>query len=391
MTTETATKQMIPVFRPSYGQEEIDAVAEVLRSGWVGLGPKVEEFEKAFAEYIGVNHAIAVNSCTAALHLALLAAGVGPGDEVIVPAITFVSTAHAVKYTEADVVFADVEADTLCIDIEDVERKIVKGKLSCNTKAIIPMHYGGQPCDMESLARLCLENGVSLIEDAAHACGSSYRDYKVGSIGALGCFSFHAVKNLATGDGGMITTNSHAYAEKLRRLRWLGIDKNTWSRTSAGADDKPGYGWQYDVTELGYKYHMNDITAAIGLVQLRKLDASNQQRLMIANIYTRSFSGIDYMGPVLHRGDHGSSHHNYACLLDEGIDRAAFIAHMNEHGVSIGVHYMPVNELSYYADAPQDTPVAHAIWKRIVLLPMFPDMTGDEQDRVIEAIYAFQA
>lgn len=385
----TLAKQqtMIPVFRPSYGQEEIDAVAEVLRSGWVGLGPKVEEFEKAFAEYIGVKHAIAVNSCTAALHLALLAVGVGEGDEVIVPAITFVSTAHAVEYTGAKVVFADVEPDTLCIDVHEINNE-----MTARTKAIIPVHYGGQPCNMAWLGDIAEHNALTIIEDAAHACGSSYGLGKIGTWGHLGCFSFHAVKNLATGDGGMITTNNDSYADRIRGLRWLGITKDTWSRTIVGPKAKPGYGWQYDVTELGYKYHMNDITAAIGLVQLEKLDRLNKYRTINAALYDDELAAMSdgWITPLSDKGRGLSSHHNYACLLNEDIDRAAFISHMNEHGVSIGVHYIPVNELSYYADTPQDTPVASKIWKRIVLLPIFPDMTWDEQERVIKAIDAFK-
>lgn len=387
MITQTKNQTMIPVFRPSYGQEEIDAVAEVLRSGWVGLGPKVEAFEKAFAEYIGVKHAIAVNSCTAALHLALLAAGVGEGDEVIVPAITFVSTAHAVEYTGAKVVFADVEPKTLCIYAGGVGNRMTE-----KTKAIIPMHYGGRPCDMEWLSNSTRHYGSGLplfIEDAAHACGSSLRGEKIGSIGDLGCFSFHAVKNLATGDGGMVTTNNDSYAERIRRLRWLGIDKNTWSRTSEGKEGKPGYGWEYDVMELGYKYHMNDITAAIGLVQLAKLDFNNGKRADLSAVYDRVLRSVDCIIPLdIKRGV--GSYHNYACLLNEDIDRGAFIQHMNEQGVSIGVHYKPVNEFSYYAEEPTNTPVASRIWKRIVLLPIFPGMTTEEQDRVIEAVYDFK-
>ena len=243
-------------------QEEIDAVAEVLRSGWIGLGPKTAEFEKKFAEFVGTTYAVAVNSCTAALDLALKLLDVNHGHEVIVPTMTFVSTAHCVAYRLAMPVFADVDPHTLSLDLEDVRRKITS-----RTRAIIPVHYSGRPIDLDALKEIA--GGIPIIEDCAHATGARYKGRSVGSIGDIGCFSFHAVKNLAMGDGGALTLNNEPWMQRSKRLRWLGIDKGTWDRT---ATDK-SYWWQYFVDEIGLKCHLNDIAAAIGLVQLRRLEA----------------------------------------------------------------------------------------------------------------------
>jgi len=224
---------MIQVFRPSMGQEEIDAVAEVIRSGWIGLGPKTAQFETEFAQYVGADHAVGVNSCTAALDLAIKLLGVNHGHEVIVPTMTFVSTAHVVAYNLATPVFADVDPRTLAIDLDDVRRKI-----TARTRAIIPVHYSGRPVDLDALKEVA--GGIPIIEDCAHATGARYRGRHVGSIGDIGCFSFHAVKNLAMGDGGALCVNNAQWAQRAKRLRWLGIDKGTWDRTSA---DK-AYWWQ---------------------------------------------------------------------------------------------------------------------------------------------------
>jgi len=227
---------MIGVFKPSLGQEEIDAVAEVLRSGWLGLGPKTAEFEKKFSEYVESKYAIATNSATGALHLACLAAGIKDGDEVIVPAITFVSTAFAPVYCGATPVFVDVGFD-FNIDVNDIE-----GKLTNRTKAIIPIHYGGYPCNLDAIWEIAKAHNLIVIEDAAHASGSEYRGNKIGSLQSdFTCFSFHAVKNMTTGDGGMITTHSAEHNDLLRKLRWCGINKSTWKRTEVS-----NYDWFYE-------------------------------------------------------------------------------------------------------------------------------------------------
>src|SRR3989344_4131257 len=309
-------KKLIPVFYPNYDNREAEAVAEVLKSGWIGLGPKTEEFENKFASSIGAKHAIALNSATSALHLALVAANIKKDDEVILPALTFASTAHAVLYVGAKPVFADIELDTLCISPKDIKKKITK-----KTKAIIPVHYGGYPCYMDKIQRIAKKHNILIIEDASHACGSIYKGEKIGTISPFTCFSFHAVKNLATGDGGMITVKDKEIAQRLRRLRWVGINKNTWDRLEdVSKDDSQSYriyGWHYEVDELGYKYHMNDINATLGLVQLQRLDEANGKRRELADRYTRRLKKIKQITcPVIKTGMI-SAQHNYVIRCED--------------------------------------------------------------------------
>ncbi len=380
-------KQFIPVFAPNYGKEEIAAVTSVLKSGWVGLGPKTEEFETRFAAYVGAPYAVAVNSATAALHLALLAAGIGKGDEVIVPSLTFVSTAHAVLYVGAKPVFADVEKDTLCLSPEDTERKITK-----RTRAIIPVHYGGHPADMDAFGALAKKHNLIVIEDASHACGSEFHGKKIGSMSPFTCFSFHAVKNLATGDGGMITVKDKKTADHLRRLRWVGINKDTWDRleevSEKGKASYRVYGWYYEVEELGYKCHMNDITAALGLVQLQKLDAGNATRRKLATRYTRELSKLSHiLCPTLRPGI-VSAQHNYVIRCK---NRDKLHLYLRDHGVSSGVHYIPVHLQPYYQRLYPNVslPTTQTEWVKLLTLPLYPGLTTKQQDAIISCITDF--
>lgn len=380
-------REFLPIFRPNYGTAEIKAVTEVLKSGWVGLGPKTAEFEKRFASYVGARYAIALNSATAALHLALLAANVGPGDEVITSPLTFVSTAHAVMYVGARPVFADVEPDTLCLSPKDVARKI-----TTKTRAIIPVHYGGHPCDMKELRRLTAPKEIVLIEDAAHACGSVYQGRRIGSISPFTCFSFHAVKNLATGDGGMITTDDPEADARLRRLRWVGISKDTWGRveTVSGLSKtaRKVYGWYYEVLELGYKCHMNDIAAALGLVQLGKLEAANKKRRKLAAAYTKNLSDLPGIECPVVRPGVVTAQHNYVIRCDRRDDLHLYL---QEHGISSGVHYMPVYLHPFYRKRYPKVhlPVAEREWLRLLLLPLYPQLKVEEQADIIKAIRKF--
>ncbi len=375
------------MFRPNYGKEEIAAVTGVLTSGWIGLGPKTEEFEKRFAAYVGAPFAVAVNSATAALHLALLAAGIGKGDEVIVPSLTFVSTAHAVLYVGAKPVFADVEKDTLCLSPEDTARKITK-----RTRAIIPVHYGGHPADMDAFGKLAKKHNLVIIEDASHACGSVYHGKKIGSVSPFTCFSFHAVKNLATGDGGMITVKDKDTAHHLRRLRWVGINKDTWDRlekvSEKGEESYRGYGWYYEVEELGYKCHMNDITAAIGLVQLRKLDASNTMRRSLAERYTRELGKLSEITCPTIRSGMVSAQHNYVIRCNK---RDKLHLYLRSRGVSSGVHYLPIHLQPFYKKLFPKTKltVTETEWGHLLTLPLYPDLTHRELDYIIKCIREF--
>lgn len=381
----------IQVFKPSLGKDELDALAEIFETGWIGLGPKTAEFEQKFAEFVGADHAIATNSATASLHLACMLLGVGPGDEVLIPTMTFVSTAHAAVYCGATPVFVDVDPETLCIDLEDMVRKITP-----KTRAVIPVHYGGHPCAMDDIWEVAERNHFSVIEDAAHACGSLYKGKHVGGLerSAATCFSFHAVKNLATGDGGMITTNHIEFVKVLKRLRWVGIDKSTWDRTEeviggldSGIRSYANYGWYYEVQELGYKYHMNDITAAIGLVQLRKLEAANKRRKEIVHKYLKELSKFDWLSCPVERDYSNSCWHNFVIKTPF---RDRLNLWMKQNGIATGVHYLPVHLQPYYRRMfNYHLPNAETVWKQLLTLPLYPDLTDQEVDYVIEIISKF--
>ena len=365
---------MIPLFKPSCGREEIEAVTEVLKSGWWGLGKKTEEFERKFADYIGAKYAVSLNSATAALHLSLKALNLPSGSEVITSPLTFISTAFAAQYNDLIPVFADVQHDTLNINPEDIKRKITN-----KTKAIIPVHFGGHICDMEEINDIAEEHKLFVIEDAAHAAGSSLNGKKAGSFGKFGCFSFHAVKNLATGDGGMITTDDKKAYERFKRLRWLGIDKSTFSRTK-----KENYVWDYDVKELGFKCHGNDILSSIGLAQLEKLESANKKRREIFKKYNEALK--DFVETPVWRQGHISACHNYVAKAK---DRDMLIEHLNTNGIFAGVHYKPLYLYSYYKGSKTDCPVTDRIWTKLISLPMFPDLKNEEIDKVINCVKGF--
>lgn len=367
----------IPVFRPDYDERELEALRPVFESGWIGLGPKVTEFEQKFAAYVGVEHAIAVNSATAALHLALLGLNIGKGDEVLVPSMSFVSTAHAVEYVGAKPVFVDVEYGTLNLDAYDAT-----GKVTPRTKAIIPVHYGGHPVNLVAVQRMADQHELVVIEDAAHACGAAFLGKRVGGLSDATTFSFHAVKNLACGDGGMITTNDASLAKRLRTLRWVGIDKDTFQRSGSA------YAWQYDVMELGWKYHMNDITAALGLVQLEKLERGNERRRQIAGMYDAAFNGHPWIEVPAVRPYAHSARHNYVIKTAY---RDALNGHLKARNIATGVHYTPIHLLTYYREkyGSQFLPETEFVWKRLLTLPLYPAMTEEDVDRVIEGVLGF--
>lgn len=366
---------MIPVFRPSMDKREIDAVSKVLLSGWIGLGPKTKEFEDKFADYIGVKYASALTSATAALHLGLEALGVS-GGEVITTPMTFVSSNHAIIYNHAIPVFCDIEPDTLNIDANKIEPLINK-----KTKAILVVHYGGYPVDMGKILRIAHKHGLKVIEDVAHGCGGEYKGRKLGSIGDIGCFSFHAVKNLATGDGGMVTTNNRNVYDRITTMRWVGIKKDTWSRDLGNSK---GYSWYYNVEDFGFKYHMNDITAAIGLVQLEKLDKANTRRSEISQMYTKALSLIPQIQPpVIKPYMTKPACHNYVIKYD---GRDGLNAYLKERGISTGVHYIPNNHYAIYKKFKGKTPITQEVWKKLITLPLYPDLTNSQVTLIIKEV-----
>ncbi|MDH7556573.1 MAG: DegT/DnrJ/EryC1/StrS family aminotransferase [Candidatus Methanosuratincola sp.] len=367
---------MIPVFRPTVGDEEIAAVSEVLRSGWWGLGPKTKEFETEFAKYVGANYAVGLNSATAALHLALKVIGV-EGGEVITTPMTFISTNHAILYNNAIPVFADIEEDTLNIDVRDIERKITP-----RTKAIMVVHYGGHPCDLDEILALARSKGIKVVEDAAHACGAEYKGKRIGSFSDATCFSFHAVKNLAMGEGGAITVQDENLDRWLRRLRWMGITKSTWDRS----EDVSKYSWYYNVEEVGYKYHLSDVAAAIGLAQLRKLERTNARRREIAARYDKGFADLEWLERPVERAYVKSSRHNYVVKVPK---RDRFMAYLQEKGIATSVHYIPNHLYAMYKPYYTPLPIAESVWQRLVTLPLFPDLTDEQIDFIIESVRSF--
>jgi len=369
---------MIPVFRPSMGKEEANAVKEVIDSGYVICGPRVKEFEKKFAELVGTKYAIATNSGTASLHLALNALGIS-NSEIISSPITFVSTIHSILYNNSTPIFSDIQKDTLNISPEDVPKKI-----SEKTKAIFAIHYGGHPCEMDELNEVAKEKNLAVIEDAAHASGAEYKEKKAGNLGTIACFSFHGVKNISTGDGGMITTNDKEIAEKLMTLRWLGINKDTYSR-----ENEKKYKWDYDVEELGFKYHMNDIAAAIGLVQLKKLEKLNKKRKEISKAYSDAFSNIPWIEIPVERDYVKSSNHNYVIKVSE---RDKLIEHLNKNEISASVHYRPIYHHKIYKNLgiSANCPIAEKTWGKLITLPLFPDLDYVEVEKITAAVKDFK-
>ncbi len=366
---------MIPVFRPAYGRQEFEAVREVMKSGWVGLGPKTRQFEEEFAAYQGVKYAVALNSGTAALHLALHMAGI-EGKEVISTPITFVSTNHAILYSGGTPVFADVEPDTCNIDPDSVERLITP-----RTAAIVVVHYGGHAVKMDKIMRLARKHKLKVIEDCAHACGAEFKGRKLGTIGNFGCYSFHAVKNLATGEGGMIVTNSKRDYDRLMKLRWLGISKDTWARES-----KVKYSWYYFVEEVGWKAHLNDIPAAIGLVQLARLDELNGKREKLALRYNDLLARLDWLETPVVQPNTQPSWHNYVIRTSHRDELNLWLA---ERGISTGVHYIPNTHYPMYKDCRGENKVTEEVWTKLLTLPLYPDLKRREQDQVISAIREF--
>ena len=369
---------MIPLFKPSVTDAEIEAVTRVLKSGWWGLGPEVEKFEQEFADYVGVQHAVAVNSATSALELAARACGIVNGA-VVVPALTFISTAQAMQHAGNTVIFADIDSDDLCINWSDVNQKlapVLARPEIYGPAAVVPVWYAGavlEPCDWAGDPW----PAVPVIEDCAHAAGS--RD--AGKIGWAACWSFQAVKNLATGDGGMVTTDDPEVAAKVRAMRWCGIDKSTWER------DQNKYGWDYNIPADGEKMHMNDITAALGRVQLSRLDAMNQRRRDIACEYSDAFREIDGWLSVPMYSQY-ESQHLFVVRVDE---RNRFIDHMLANGVSAGVHYKPLTHYPHLFPGTHYVPVTEEVWKTLVTIPLYPDMTEAEVEQVISTVRSFPA
>jgi perosamine synthetase len=380
--TKSDESLLIPFHRAAIGEEEVHAAAEVMRSGWMTMGPKTFEFEREFAKYVGAQHAVAVSSGTAALHLSLEAAGIRAGDEVLLPTTTFTSTAEVVAYLGAKPVLVDVDPVTMNMDPEDATRRI-----TARTRALIPVHLGGQPCDMHEIHTLARAYHLRVIEDAAHALPSEYQGKRVGQISEFTCFSFYATKTLTTGEGGMITTNNSAAADRMRLMRLHGIGRDAWKRYCAEGS------WFYEVLEAGFKYNLTDFQAAIGLVQLARCDALRQARQAIAQRYSRAFSSSDELiVPTVKPGRQTSWHLYILRLRLERLkaNRDSFIQALHRRGVGCSVHFIPLHLQPYYRRAygykAGDLPRAEQQYRSCVSLPIFPGLSEQEIAYVIQTV-----
>jgi perosamine synthetase len=375
-------KGFLPFHTPDIGEDEIGSVIETLRSGWLTTGRKVKQFEDAFGGYVGIQHAVAVNSGTAALHLALDAIGIGEGDEVIVPTMTFTASAEVVLYLKARPVLVDCEPDTLNIDAERIEEKITR-----KTKAIMPVHLAGQPCDMSRIREIADRHNLKVIEDAAHALPARYKQKLVGTIGDITCFSFYVTKTITTGEGGMATTNNCDWAERMRIMSLHGISKDAWKRYANDGS------WYYEVHYPGYKYNLTDIAAAVGIEQLKKCDRFWKARTRIAATYDEGFAELTEIQTPVVGSDVQHAWHLYIIRLQLErlrISRNEFIEALRERGIGTSVHFIPLHLHPYYRDTfgykPADFPAATAAFDRIISLPIYPKMTDGDISRVIDAV-----
>lgn len=361
----------ISLFKTNITKESIQNVVGVLKSNWVGLGPMTSQFEEEFANYVGARYCVALNSCTSALHLAVKLLNLPESKEVITTPMTFVSTNEVLLYERLVPVFADIEYGTLNIDVKEIESKITK-----KTGAIMIVHYGGQPCDLDEIYQLAGIHNLPLIQDCAHACGAEYKNRKIGSVSIkdLCCWSFHAVKNLPIGDGGAITTNNREFYNRLNKLRWLGIDKSTHSREAGG------YTWRYDVDEVGYKYHMNDISAAIALGQLKALDAHNLVRNSLVNVYMNNI-GNDLVETPEFKADRLSSNHIFHIKVP---NRDKLMQTMRENDISCGVHYYPNHLYKIFNYSKLEN--AELAYSRLISLPLHTLLTEKDVLKVCEIV-----
>jgi len=372
---------LLPYGRQQIDDNDIAQVIDVLRSDWLTTGPKVDQFERAFADFVDVKYAVAVSNGTAALHAAIYALGIGPGDEVIVTPMTFAASANCVVYQGGTPIFADVDAHTLLIDPAQVETKI-----TARTKAIIAVDYTGQPCDYDTLAAIADKHGLALIDDACHAVGGSYKGRPVGTLADLNTFSFHPVKHLTTGEGGMIPTTDTSFAQRMRVFRNHGITTDHRQRAETG-------GFFYEMVDLGYNYRLTDIQCALGISQLGKLRASVQKRQQLAAMYDEAFADIEYVTPLATHDDVSHAYHLYMVQIETkilGMSRAEVFKALRAENIGINVHYVPVHLHPFYRErfgtVPGMCPVAEAAYERLITLPMFLQMTEADVDDVVMAI-----
>jgi dTDP-4-amino-4,6-dideoxygalactose transaminase len=385
----------LPFCLPSIGEDEIAEVVDTLRSHWITTGPKVKQFETEFAAFIDAPAALALNSCTAALHLALVALGIGPGDAVITTPMTFCSTVHVIEQVGARPILVDVESDTLNIDpvkVREALESLTTGKVGCwRPKAILPVHLYGHPCDLDTLLKIAEEYNLAIIEDAAHALPARYRGRLIGSFSAettvplLTCYSFYATKNLTTAEGGMLTGPPELINEA-RIWSLHGMSRDAWKRYGAGGS------WHYEVIRPGFKYNLTDIQAALGLHQLSKLPDFHRRRREIVRRYDAAFSDLAEVETPVQSPEVQHAWHLYVLRVNSGIERDRFIEELTLRRIGTSVHFIPIHLHPYYRDkygyTPEAFPVAYREYHRIISLPLYPDMSDQDVDDVVEAVRA---
>ncbi len=383
MSEFVVRKEFLPFCLPDISQQELDEIADAVRSGWWAKGPRTIAFEKAFAEYVGAKYAVGMNSATAALHIALITANIGPGDEVITTPYTFCASANTILHVGAKPVFVDIEPDTACIDVDAIEAAITP-----HTKAIVPVHYSGMACDLDRIYALAEKHGLFVSEDAAHAVETRHNGHLIGhAVPGTASFSFYATKNLATGEGGMLVTESEAIAQRARVLVSHGMSANAWNRYGKGGT------WRYDVEEPGFKYNMFDIQAALGLVQLRRMPEMQEQRMKVVKLYDEAFGPMPEF--TLQKNPDYSTHskHLYVLRLTPGalrIDRDQFLVELAERNIGTAVHFIPVHLMSAYRQRfgykEGDFPRTEAFFNHEISLPLYSGLSLPDAQYVVEAM-----
>lgn len=378
-------ESFLPYCLPDIGEEEIEEVAETLRSGWLTAGPRVRRFEESFGRYVGAEHAVAVASCTAGMHLTLAASGIGEGDEVITTPLTFAATVNVILHQRARPVLADICADDYNLDPEQVESKVTP-----RTRALMPVHLGGQPCRMDELLDIARRHELLVIEDAAHALGACYRGRRVGTLGDATVFSFYPTKNITTGEGGMVTTADGELAERVRLLSLHGLSRDAWDRYAEGGS------WAYQVLAPGFNYVMTDVQAALGIHQLARLEGFQARRQQHAQEYTRRLADLPEVITPSVREDVAHAWHLYVIRLDLSrlsISRHEFIEELRRRGIGTSVHFIPIHYHRYFGEAlglhRGDFPVAEAAYEGLVSLPLYPRMQESDVARVADAVREF--
>jgi len=384
---ETSAEPFLPFSLPEIGQEEIDEVVDTLRSGWLTNGPKVRAFEAAFREATDSQHAVALSSCTAGLHLALLASGIGPGDEVITTPLTFAATVSMIIHTGATPVLADISEDDYNIDPKEIERRVTS-----RTKAIIPVHYAGQPCRMDEILSIANSRNLRVIEDAAHALGASYRGNSIGAIGDCAIFSFYPIKPITTGQGGMLTTDDEELADRVRLLSLHGMSKNAWDRYSAKGSAF------YQVLAPGFNYVMTDMQGALGIHQMRRMHTFQTRRTEIARLYDEYLADLPEIIRPTVRDDIEHCWHLYAIRIDARrlkIGRDEFVEELRTRGIGTSVHFIPIHYHPYFSDHLRlregDYPVAERVFEGLISMPVYPRMADSDVTRVSEALHQIVA